>query len=129
MRFDRYEDRANLADALEQMKAKGFSYLEKITAVDYKDHMEALYFLVDIEKNENELIKVRLENSSLWLPTVMELFKSADWYEREMAEMFGITIRGRKTERLLLEKWDGIDPPLRKSFVWGQEYRNREQKG
>ena len=126
MKFDRFESRESLIGVLEQMKAHGFTYLEKITAVDYNDHVEALYFLTDLEKNENELIKVKLENNSLWLPTVIEMFKSADWHEREIAEMFGIKIKGRKTARLLLEKWDGIDPPLRKSFAWGQKYRSRE---
>ena len=47
------------------------------------------------------------------------VYKAADWYEREMSEMFGIKIKGRRVKRLLLEKWNGSDFPLRKSFVWG----------
>ena len=35
--------------------------------------------------------------------------------------MFGIEIKGRKAKRLLLEKWNGVDAPLRKSFVWGDK--------
>ena len=49
------------------------------------------------------------------------VYKAADWHERELSEMFGIEIKGRKVKRLLLEKWNGVDAPLRKSFAWGDK--------
>lgn len=101
------------------MKAKGFDYLKKITAVDYSDHLEVLYILYSISEKQNEVIKVKLPAGDPKIESVMGLYKAADWYEREMSEMFGIKITGRKAKRLLLEKWNGTDPPLRKSFVWG----------
>ncbi|MEM0094478.1 MAG: NADH-quinone oxidoreductase subunit C [Candidatus Micrarchaeaceae archaeon] len=116
-------ERANLIEAMKELKGKGFSYLVKITAVDYQDHMQILYFLRDIEKRKDETVEVDLPNDSLSVPTVVPLYKAADWYERELHEMFGILIEGRNTRRLLLEKWDGTDAPLRKSFVWGSKYR------
>jgi len=38
--------------------------------------------------------------------------------------MFGIAIEGREVKRLLLEKWDGLEAPLRKSFPWGSDYKS-----
>jgi NADH:ubiquinone oxidoreductase subunit C len=38
--------------------------------------------------------------------------------------MFGIEIRGRDAKRLLLEKWDGKEFPLRKSFRWNADYKS-----
>lgn len=101
------------------MKAKGYDYLKKITAVDYSDRLEVVYILYNTSERKEETIKTKLQTSSPKIDTVMQIYKAADWYERELSEMFGIKINGRKTKRLLLEKWNGADAPLRKNFVWG----------
>jgi NADH-quinone oxidoreductase subunit C len=106
------------------MKIKGYDYLKKITAVDYIDHLEVVYMLYDISNRKDEIVKVKLETNDPKIDSIVKIHKSADWYEREMFEMFGIKLNGRKTKRLLLEKWNGADPPLRKNFVWG----NRDYK-
>ncbi len=105
------------------MKQKGFDYLKKITAVDYTDRIEVLYFLYDTASAKSDIVKVVLNPTDPAVPSVLRLYKSADWYERELAEMFGVKITGRRTKRLLLEKWNGVDAPLRKSFVWGSDYK------
>lgn len=105
------------------MRASGFEYLKKITAVDYVTYLEVVYILSDLDAKKDEIVKVKLDPKDPEVDTVMPLFKAADWYEREMSEMFGIRIKGRDANRLLLEEWDGLDPPLRKSFEWGKDYR------
>jgi NADH-quinone oxidoreductase subunit C len=109
---------------LEGKKQEGYSYLKKITAVDYGDNLEVLYLIYNPASHANETVKVKLGNSKPSVDTVMGVYGAADWYERELSEMFGIGIKGRKAKRLLLEKWNGVDAPLRKSFIWGdKEYR------
>ena len=108
-----------LVKTLEELKAKGYDYLKKITAVDYSDRLEVVYVLYNISSKQNEVVKVRLSPEDPKIESIMKVYRAADWYEREMSEMFGIKITGRKAKRLLLEKWNGTDPPLRKSFVWG----------
>lgn len=115
-------ERSKLEEKLASMKKEGFDYLVGITAVDYVDHVEAIYFVRDIDKASDESLEIELDPADLWLPSVMNQHPSADWYERELAEMFGIEIRGRKVKRLLLEKWDGKGSPLRKSFKWSESY-------
>lgn len=121
-------DRGQLTNQVSRLKAAGFDYLVKITAVDYVDHLEVLYFVRDIAASKDEILEVTVAPSDAWVPTIMDFHLSADWYERELAEMFGIIIRGRATARLFLEKWDGADPPLRKSFEWDAQYRTRDVK-
>ncbi len=123
-------DRDQLQATVGRMKRDGYDYLVKITAVDYGDRLEAIYILRNIAAKKDEMLEVTLSPSDAWVPTIMEEHMSADWYEREMYEMFGIEINGRRARRLLLEKWDGIDPPLRKSFQWAAAYRtgDAEQK-
>lgn len=104
---------------LEGKKQEGYSYLKKITAVDYGDNLEVLYFIYNPASHANETVKVKLASAKPWINTVMGVYLAADWHEREVAEMFGIEIKGRKVKRLLLEKWNGADAPLRKSFAWG----------
>jgi len=115
-----------LVKTLEEMKIKGYDYLKKITAVDYNDHLDVVYIIYNIAEKKQEVVKVSISSSNPQIETVMPLYKAADWYEREMAEMFGIKIIGRKTKRLLLEKWNGTEAPLRKSFVWGNPNYKRQ---
>jgi NADH-quinone oxidoreductase subunit C len=107
-----------LVKTLEDMKSKGYDYLKKITATDYIDHLIVAYIIYDTTKQQNEIINVTLPSDKPEIDTVIGVYKAADWYERELAEMFGISIIGRKTKRLLLEKWNGSEYPLRKSFAW-----------
>ncbi len=119
-------DRAALGKNIEQMKKEGFDYLVKITAVDYVEHVDAIYMIRNLEQKKDVLIEVELSPSDLWLDTIMGYYPAADWYERELQEMFGIKIKGRKAPRLLLEKWDGKGYPLRKSFEWNKPYERSE---
>ncbi len=116
-----------LLKTLDQKKREGYTYLVKITAVDYKDRLEAIYFLRNLDSNAEEDIRIDLPVKNPALPSVMKLFAAADWYERELSEMFDIKITGRDAKRLLLEKWDGKEGPLRKSFIWGKPYLGMDE--
>lgn len=107
------------------MKKEGFDYLKGITAVDYNDHLQVVYILFNSETKKQQTLEVNLKDE-LSVHTAVILYQSADWPERELSEMFGIKILGREAPRLLLEKWNGVDPPLRKSFVWGKDYKRQE---
>jgi NADH-quinone oxidoreductase subunit C len=115
-------ERNVIDEKIASMKKEGYDYLVKITAVDYQDHLDVIYILRNFEKPGDELLEVTLDPSDLWMPTILKHHKSADWYERELFEMFGIEIKGRRAKRLLLEKWDGKAAPLRKNFKWGEPY-------
>lgn len=108
------------------MRQKGFDYLKKITAVDYTDRIEVVYLFYDTREKKDEVLVLKLDPSNPEIDTIMKHYRAADWYERELSEMFGIKIRGRRAKRLLLELWNGADAPLRKGFQWGKPYRKVE---
>lgn len=112
-----------LVKTCRDMKASGFDYLNKITAVDYVTHLEVVYVLYNTANKQMEVLKVKLDPSDPSIDTLIHLYKAADWYERELCEMFGIRINGREIKRLLLEEWNGTEFPLRKSFAWGKDYK------
>lgn len=115
-----------LVKTLGEMKAKGFNYLKKITAVDYVDYLEVVYILYNISQHKEELVTAKLPIKNPQIESIVSLYGAADWYERELSEMFGIKIKGRKIQKLLLEKWDGDEFPLRKSFIWGNKNYKRQ---
>ncbi len=116
-------ERDSIVSSLSKLKSEGFDYLVKITAVDYANHINVIYMVRNLDTSKSILLEVTLDLSDLWVPTAMNVHQSADWYERELSEMFGISIKGRNAQRLLLEKWDGDDPPLRKRFAWSAPYK------
>ena len=112
--------REALVKTLESKKQEGYSYLKKITAVDHGDSLEVVYILYNPSTHSEEIVKAGLNPDRPVLKTAMGVYAAADWNEREVAEMFGIEIKGRKARRLLLEGWEGSRTPLRKGFVWGE---------
>src|SRR5580704_14546603 len=73
-----------------------------------------VYHLLSFERNEYVRIKVALANDGLTLPTITDLWPAANWYEREVWDMFGIVFEGHPhPARLLMPRtWQGH--PLRK---------------
>ena len=120
--------RKALARTLNETKSKGFSYLKFITAVDYPDHVQVIYMFANLQTAEtlNLELKLHKTDDDLWIDSIIKEFPSANWYERELSEMFGIKVMGRSAKRLLLENWNGTEYPLRKEFVWGNEYKKVE---
>lgn len=106
---------------LRELKSKGYDYLKGITAVDYVTHIEVVYIIYNTSTHEQEIIRAKLPPENPYVDTIISIYKAADWYERELSEMFGIKIGGRKVRRLLLEEWNGAGAPLRKNFEWGKE--------
>ncbi|GKS64741.1 hypothetical protein YTPLAS72_20450 [Nitrospira sp.] len=67
------------------------------------------YHLVSFERNQSLRIKVALDSEVLSLPSSIELWPNADWYEREIFDMFGIRFDGHPfLRRLLMPSWWGV---------------------
>lgn len=102
---------------LRNLKASGFTVLMDLTAVDYGTHMDVLYFLHNPVTYERKCIRKRAEN----LHTVTTIWEGANWYERELYDMFGIQFEGHPdlTRILMPDDWTGH--PLRKNYPLTEE--------
>ena len=102
--------------ALRDDEESMFDYLRSITAVDNMDEgMEVVYHLYSTNKKHDLTLKVFLNNDSLEVPSVTEVWPAANWLERETAEMFGIKFLGHPDPRNLLMPEEITDSfPLRK---------------
>ena len=105
---------------------KPFSMLFDLTAIDERrragnrenkeDDFTVVYHLTSIERNEDIRIKVPLKNEYPSIKSITMIWPSANWYEREIYDMFGIKFTGHPDlRRILLPKsWKGY--PLRKEY-------------
>jgi NADH-quinone oxidoreductase subunit C len=90
-----------------------------ISSVDYlgKDpRFKVVYELYSLEFNNHLRLQVMLPEEAPVLPTVTSLWATANWHEREIYDMMGITFQGHPDLRRIL-MWDGYPyHPLRKDF-------------
>jgi NADH:ubiquinone oxidoreductase subunit C len=93
-----------------------FEYLKCLTAVDYIDYLEMVYCLYSFKNNWSINIKAKLNAMNPRIDSVTDVYRGADWHEREMAEMFGIKIKGHPNLKPLLLAGDEAGFPLRKNF-------------
>ena len=103
-----------------------FIRLSAVTAVDWhpaEPRFEVVYHLHSIERNERLRLKCRLGGESPEIDSLTPVWSGANWYEREVYDLFGVRFRGHPNlKRLMLpEEWEGH--PLRKDYpVHGHKY-------
>ena len=95
-----------------------FDYLTYITAIDYYDYFELVYQLTSLKHNHNLVLKTRCygrDNPSL--PSVVGLWRGADFQEREIYDLMGIRFEGHPNlKRIVL--WEGFQGhPQRKDYL------------
>jgi len=107
-----------VAGYLKDTPGLGFDYLTYITAVDYYDYFEVVYHLASLEHNHSLVMKTRCygrDNPSL--PSVVSLWRGADFQEREIYDLMGIKFDGHPNmKRIFL--WEGFEGhPLRRDYL------------
>lgn len=93
-----------------------FDFLRSLCGVDYEEEgMEVVYHLYSYRHRHNVTIRVRLPADDLRLPTATDVWRAADWHEREARDMFGIVFEGHPNLVPILLPEDMLDHfPLRK---------------
>src|SRR5690348_13856076 len=115
-------DRAALPDALRALRDHPdarFEQLSDLTVVDYlgrAPRFEVIYQLYSISLNHRLRVKVPVAEDDPVVPTASEIWKSANWAEREAWDMFGIRFAGHPDLRRILMYPEFRGHPLRKDF-------------
>ena len=81
-----------------------------------KDRYEMIYNLVSIENNERLFIKIRLDSKNPEMESLVPVWKSANWYEREAYDMMGINFLNHPDLRRMYMPDEFEYHPLRKDF-------------
>ncbi len=112
------ESLSEVARLLKETPGLDFDYLVSITGVDYLDYFEVIYHLVSLESNRSLVLKTRCyDRDEPAVPSVVGLWRGADFQEREVYDLMGIGFSGHPNlKRLLL--WEGFPGhPLRRDYL------------
>jgi len=110
-----------VAEYLKNAPELSFDYLNYITAVDYFDYFELVYQLTSLTHNHMVVFKIRCyDRDKPSVPSVVKLWRGADFQEREIYDLMGINFEGHPNmKRIVL--WDGFKGhPLRKDYLTQQ---------
>lgn len=96
-----------------------FTYLSDVTGVDrfpIEPRFELNYHLLSLSRRDSLRLRVRLPGDSPVIETVVPVWPTANWHEREIFDLFGMRFEGHPDLRrmLLPDDWEGY--PLRKDY-------------
>lgn len=105
------------AKKLKETEALSFDYLFCLTGVDYPENMGVIYHIESTSFRHAVVMKVKTANrTEPALDTVMDVWQTAKYHEREVYDLLGVTFNNHNDlRRLFLE--DGWGFPLRKDYV------------
>ena len=110
-------DRTNLVAVCRFLRDQlGFDLLSSISGVDMLDHLEAVYHVRSITRGQLLQVKVRLDHEKPEVDSVVSVWPTANWLERETYDLFGIKYTGHPDLRRMLLDDDFEGYPLLKSF-------------
>lgn len=107
----------SLMQQLRQEPSLSFDYLFCLTCVDFKTQLTMVYHLTSTTHRHNLVVKVKLDPKQPQVETVSAIWRTAEFHEREVYEMFGVNFLHHPDLRLLIlpDGWEGKNP-LRKDY-------------
>jgi NADH-quinone oxidoreductase subunit C len=109
---------------LTHLQHKGYTFLASVHGVDYypnEPRLGILYELMDRQRVERISVKARVDTENPRIDSVVDLFPSADFQERETYDMFGVVFEGHPDLRRILMPEDYEGFPQRRDFPVGGE--------
>lgn len=105
------------AQKLLQEESLQFDYLFCLTCIDWKTNLTMVYHLSSTLFRHNIVVKSVLSNDNPEIESVSQVWKTAEFHEREVYEMFGVNFLNHPDLRLLIlpDGWEGKNP-MRKDF-------------
>ena len=107
-----------VATYLKETPGLDFDFLTSVTSVDYYDYFEVVYHLTSLKHNHSLVLKTHChgrDNPSL--PSVVGLWRGADYQEREVYDLMGISFTGHPNLKRLF-MWEGFEGhPLRRDYL------------
>ena len=101
-----------------------FAVLSDLTALDWpkEEKFQVVYHLFSYSDNHQIVLKVDLPRDNPKIATVEGVWKVANWFEREVYDLFGVIFEGHSDLRRIMLPEDWVGYPLRKDYVEQEEY-------
>jgi len=119
----------SLIQVCEHLHKNSETYFDMLTCITGIDNgpqantMEVIYHLYSIPFNQSLMLKVMLPRENPEVESVTSIWKSANWLEREVFDMFGIVFKNHPDLRRILMPADWQGYPLRKDYNHEETYR------
>jgi NADH-quinone oxidoreductase subunit C len=99
--------------------ALAFDFLEDLTAVDFpkENLIRVVYHFYSYRHRHSFVAKAELPRDHPEVQTVETVWKAANWLEREVLDLFGVTFTGHSDPRRIMLPFDWVGHPLRKDYV------------
>lgn len=107
--------REDILEAARCLAGQGFDSLHNLTAVDNKDDVTLVYHFYSMKKRTGIVLKTRLLPDDLTVESVERFWRSADWLEREVYDLFGIKFLNHPNLKRILNPEEWTIHPLRKT--------------
>lgn len=121
------DDLVNVCRELYQNSTAYFDMLSCITGIDNgveSATMEVAYNLYSIPFNHHLMLKVILPREKAEIESLVSIWKTADWLEREVFDMYGIVFKNHPDLRRILMPADWVGNPLKKDYKHQEYYRD-----
>ena len=106
----------SFAQQLRSTPGLDFDFLFCVTGVDWKTHLSMVYHLTSTTHRHSLVVKAKLDRSDPEIETVCDIWRTAEFHEREQYEMFGVIFLNHPDLRRLILEDDFKGFPLRKDF-------------
>lgn len=103
------------AQQLRNDESLQFDYLFCLTCIDWKTHLTMVYHLSSTKYRHNIVVKSKLNRNNPEIETISKIWRTAEFNEREVYEMFGVNFLNHPDLRLLIlpDGWEGKNPMLK----------------
>lgn len=106
-----------IAQHLKEDPALAFDFNMVITAADWIERVDVIYYFMSYTHQHIVALKVQLPNDALRVHTLSHLWASANWFEREVYDLFGVVFEEHPDLRRIMLPADWEGHPLRKNFT------------
>ncbi|WP_310501108.1 NADH-quinone oxidoreductase subunit C [Paenibacillus qinlingensis] len=91
-------------------------YLRNLSGVDQETHLEVAYHLLSLTHKHEYCVKVKTDREQASIPSVADVWPTANWNEREAFDLFGIDFPGHPNLVRIMMPDDWVGHPLRKDY-------------
>ena len=124
MKEVQHVDVKNYHQDIQTLFNEGYEMMVDLTAVDWfrkkEPRFEVVVNLLSLSKNKRKTIKVKVDDKTLTIPSITDIYPGANFYEREVFDMFGILFENHPELTRILMPDDWIGYPLRKDYGSGR---------
>jgi NADH-quinone oxidoreductase subunit C len=105
-----------IAQELRSNQSLIFDYLFCLTCIDWKTHLTMVYHFTSTTHRHTIVVKSKLDRNNPEIETVSDIWRTAEFHEREVFELFGVKFLHHPDLRKLILTDDFVGYPLRKDF-------------